>query len=375
MIKEFENTNCKSIYIHIPFCKRKCNYCAFVSFTNIDEFEEKYTNALIQELNSYNNRTEIKTIYLGGGTPNLLSINNWEKIFSCINKNFFLASNPEITMEFNPALSNKNYLTQIKSLGVNRISIGVQSFQKNILSTLNRLHDKQEALQLINWVQDIGFKSHSVDLMYGIFGQSELSLKEDLKILNSLNVPHISTYGLKIEHGTPFEKFSQNNLPNEEACEQMYLLISNTLEKTGYTHYEISNFAKENHQSQHNLTYWHNEEYLGVGTGAHGFINGIRYQKPNTIAEYIKKPISYEILNQNTQEDFFEETVFLGLRLKEGIDLLEIKNKFHIDLYSDKKTIIDKFINNNLARLDDNRLSLTTKGFLLSNYIIGEILV
>ena len=374
MINELENTNCKSIYIHIPFCKRKCNYCAFVSFTNIDEFEEKYTNALIKELNSYTISANIKTIYLGGGTPNLLSINNWEKIFDCINKKFSFVNNPEITMEFNPALSNKEYLTQIKSFGVNRISIGVQSFQENILKTLNRLHTKQEALQMINWAQTIGFKSHSIDLIYGIFGQTEQALKQDLKILKSLNIPHISTYGLKIEEGTPFEKFDKSNLPTEEACEKMYLLISNSLEEIDYTHYEISNFSKENHQSQHNLTYWHNEEYLGIGTGAHGYINGIRYQKPNTIKEYIKNPLFCEILNKNTTEDFFEETIFLGLRLKEGIDLTQIKDKFHIDLYKNKKTVIDKFINNNLAKLKNNKLSLTTKGFLLSNYIIGEIL-
>lgn len=374
MINELVNTNCKSIYIHIPFCKRKCNYCAFVSFTNIDEFEEKYTNALIKELNSYTISANIKTIYLGGGTPNLLSINNWEKIFDCINKKFSFVNNPEITMEFNPALSNKNYLTQIKSFGVNRISIGVQSFQENILKTLNRLHTKQEALQMINWAQTIGFKSHSIDLIYGIFGQTEQALKQDLKILKSLNIPHISTYGLKIEEGTPFEKFDKSNLPTEEACEKMYLLISNYLEEIDYTHYEISNFSKENHQSQHNLTYWHNEEYLGIGTGAHGYINGIRYQKPNTIKEYIKNPLFCAILNKNTTEDFFEETIFLGLRLKEGIDLTQIKDKFHIDLYKNKKTVIDKFINNNLAKLENNKLSLTTKGFLLSNYIIGEIL-
>ena len=273
-------------------------------------------------------------------------------------------------MEFNPALSNKEYLTQIKSFGVNRISIGVQSFQENILKTLNRLHTKQEALQMINWAQTIGFKSHSIDLIYGIFGQTEQALKQDLKILKSLNIPHISTYGLKIEEGTPFEKFDKSNLPTEETCEKMYLLISNSLEEIDYTHYEISNFSKENHQSQHNLTYWHNEEYLGIGPSAHSFLDGKRFYYGRDFQAFMN---GVSPIDDGFGGDFTEYAM-LNLRLVEGLNESKVLERFGHKIQQELYKKSQIFIDNGYMTENNNGLALTRKGFLLSNTILSEIL-
>ena len=258
MREKFVNNDAQSIYMHIPFCKRKCNYCAFVSFTNIETFEEQYVDALCEEINSFKEQKTIKTIYFGGGTPNLLSIKSVEKIFSTISESFAIEQDAEITMEFNPKLSDINYFKEIKNIGINRISLGVQSFQEDILKTLNRIHTKQEALLTIDNIQKAGFTNFSIDLMYGIFGQNIRMLKNDLEIIKTLSIPHISTYGLKIEKNTPFAKFNKTTLPDEDACADMYLLIADELEKQGFIHYEISNFAKPNFQSRHNSTYWKN---------------------------------------------------------------------------------------------------------------------
>ena len=374
MREKFVNNDAQSIYMHIPFCKRKCNYCAFVSFTNIETFEEQYVDALCEEINSFKEQKTIKTIYFGGGTPNLLSIKSVEKIFSTISESFAIEQDAEITMEFNPKLSDINYFKEIKNIGINRISLGVQSFQEDILKTLNRIHTKQEALLTIDNIQKAGFTNFSIDLMYGIFGQNIRMLKNDLEIIKTLSIPHISTYGLKIEKNTPFAKFNKTTLPDEDACADMYLLIADELEKQGFIHYEISNFAKPNFQSRHNSTYWKNEEYYGFGVGAHGYLNKIRYEKPIIIQDYLQNPMSFKVTSSNSFKDILEEKIFLGLRLKEGINLDELKNEFSFDLLKERKCEIKKFIDNGYVNLNENRLSLTTKGFLISNYIIGELL-
>ena len=373
-MKELLNSTSQSIYIHIPFCKRKCNYCAFISFTNIENYEEKYINALCKELEEYKTSNKIETIYLGGGTPNILSIKSLEKIFSTINNNYKLSSNVEITMEINPALSNSSYLKELKNLGINRLSVGVQSFDDKILKILNRIHTSKETIKTLEIIKKAGFTNYSIDLMYGIFTQKLSDIKKELKIIKSLDLKHVSTYGLKIEENTPFEKFDKTNLPQEEECADMYTLISEELEKQGFIHYEISNYAKQGFESKHNLVYWKNKEYFGFGSSAHGYLNKIRYKNSSNLEKYIENPLQKEITNINKTQDIYEETVFLGLRLKQGIDLNEIKNKFGIDLKAKKKQIIQNLIANDYASMENENLSLTTKGFLISNYIIGELL-
>ena len=373
-MQKLRHSNAHSLYLHIPFCKQKCNYCAFISFTNINDFENLYIDSLIKEIHYFKSTQNLKTIYIGGGTPNLLSIKNIKKIFSELQKNFHIEQNAEITMEFNPKISDLQYFKEIKSIGINRISLGAQSFNNKTLKILNRIHDKDDTLNTIKNIELAGFTNYSLDLIYGIFEQTITDIQEDLNIIKNINPPHISTYGLKIEKGTPFEKYNLENLPDEDLNADMYTLISKDLTEAGYTHYEISNFAKENLQSQHNLTYWHANEYLGLGVAAHGYINNTRYKNTENLQEYLNNPFKKEITSHNNLQEHFEEYIMLGLRLKEGINLDLIKEKFNIDLLKTKGNKIQNIISMGYGNLQNNYFNLTTKGFLISNYLINELL-
>ncbi len=373
-MKNLLNSKAKSIYIHIPFCKRKCNYCSFTSFTNLSQYENSYVVALCKEIENFNSKGTIETIYLGGGTPNLLSLENIEKILTKIEENFHIAHMPEITIEINPAISNGRYFKELKKLGINRLSLGVQSFNEKILKILNRLHTTKEVFETIKKIENAEIKNYSIDLIYGIFYQTLEDIENDLKIIKRINPKHISTYGLKIEKNTPFEKYDQSKLPSEDLCYEMYMKISNELEKEGFVHYEISNFAKPEFEAKHNLTYWQNEEYIGLGVAAHGYLNNIRYKNLSNLEKYIENPLNKEIININTLSDTMEEEIFLGLRLRKGINLKIIKEKYGRDLLKSKGESINKFVENNYARLENETFHLTTKGFVISNYIISEIL-
>jgi len=371
---EIKRSNAKSIYIHIPFCKRKCNYCAFVSFNDIQNYEAAYIQSLIKEIENFSCNNKIETIYFGGGTPNLLSIKSFEKIFTALHNNFIFDDNIEITIECNPKISDLTYMKNLKTLGINRVSIGAQSFNDKILKELNRIHTTKDTLELIENIHRAEIKNYSLDLMYGIFNQTINDVNNDIKELLKIAPPHISTYALKIEEGTPFFKYDKTNLPNEDICAEMYTLICDKLQHNNYNHYEVSNFAKNNFKSRHNLTYWKAKEYYGFGVASHGYCNGIRYKHTNDLEEYIKNPLEHTIISKNAKEDLFEEYIMLRLRLSDGINFDKIKENFNIDLYSKKEDKILDFIKYGYAKLEANNLTLTTKGFLISNYIIGELL-
>ena len=373
-MQNFLNNSAKSIYIHIPFCIKKCNYCSFISYTNINNYEDDYTKALCKEIEAFKDDKVINTAYIGGGTPNLLKTSNLEKIISGLNKSFNFSSDVEFTMEFNPKISELGYIKHAKELGINRISIGAQSFNDKILKTLGRIHSAQDTLNLIKNIHNANILNYSLDLIYGIFGQNLTDLKSDLEIIKELRPKHISTYGLKIEKNTPFYNFPQNNLPDEDMCADMYLLISDTLRHAGYIHYEISNFAISGCHSKHNMTYWKGEEYYGFGIAAHGYLNSTRYKNTDNLNEYINNPLKKQVLSINTPKDFLEEKIFLGLRTCDGILLSEIKDIFGVDLLSQKRNFINQIIENKHAILDNERLYLTEKGFLISDYIISELI-
>ena len=361
----------KSIYIHIPFCKSKCYYCAFISFCDKFEKEDIYIDALKKEIEN-SEKSDIETIYFGGGTPNSLKLQSIEKIFDTLREVFKINKNAEITFEANPKLSNKAYFRELKSFGVNRISLGVQSFNDVILKSLNRIHSRQDALDTIILLKNIEFKNISIDLIYGMQRMSDL--EEDLKIVSTLDLQHISTYGLKIEKGTFFEKHPPLLLADEDLNADMYLYISEKLESLGFIHHEISNFAKEGFYSKHNNKYWTAKEYYGFGLGAHGYINNVRYENKDNFEEYLKNPLEKKSKILNTKEDLFEEYIMLGLRLKKGIDLEFIKNEYGVDFFREKNNLLRNFIDNGFMEKRENRLNLTLKGFLISNYIIGELL-
>ena len=357
----------KSAYIHIPFCKSKCKYCSFVSF-NKPELITGYIYSLLKEITENYQAETLNTLYFGGGTPSLISSDFIEKI---INK-FELSPDAEITLEINPDDSNLEYLKGIFKTGVNRISIGSQTFDDNILKIIGRRHNSDQIIRTIQEAKQAEFKNLSVDLIYGLPSQTLEGLQKDLKKFLDLDIQHISTYGLKIEEESFFGKKPPQNLPDDDTQADMYEYINNFLEDNGFKRYEISNFSKENFESRHNLNYWNNEEYYGFGVAAHGYVDGVRYYNQNTIEEYMENPASHAYGKFLTEEEKLEEEIFLGFRKTSGIDIEKINQKFNIDFELKYKNILEKYRDYFEKTKIGYKLSL--KGILISNIILAEFL-
>jgi len=356
-----------SAYIHIPFCKSKCKYCSFVSFTDT-EYIEKYVNALLKEID-YNYKTELlKTLYFGGGTPSLLPIQFINKII----ERFTIDNKTEITYEINPDDANFNYLKELKNLGINRLSFGVQTFDDKILNLIGRRHNSEQVFQAIENAKEAGFEHISVDLIYGLPEQTLESLEKDLKIINNLDIPHVSTYGLKIEKPS-FYYYHPVSVPDSDMQADMYILINEYLNKTVLYRYEISNFSKKGYESKHNLNYWDNNEYYGLGVSAHGYENGIRYSNTENMAEYISNPCKHAQEHMVTDKERLEEEIFLGFRKESGININNINTKFGIDFNSKYKNIIDRYTPKYIVKTDTG-YKLSTDGILLSNNILAEFI-
>uniref|UniRef100_UPI00258DD295 radical SAM family heme chaperone HemW n=1 Tax=Megamonas sp. TaxID=2049033 RepID=UPI00258DD295 len=332
------------IYIHIPFCKQKCFYCDFASTAKkVDEtLYEQYINALCQEITMYQALFPdicIDTIYFGGGTPSILPPNLIIRALNTVKANFTLNSDIEITLEANPGTVDEQKLQYLYQNGINRLSFGVQAVQDDLLQKIGRIHTIKEAEMAIEMAQKIGFKNISVDLMYGLPGQTLEMLKEAVSWAVNKNIQHISIYGLQIEENTVFGRLYDQGkliLPSEDKSEMMYDYLTEQLPKYNYNRYEISNFAKIGYESRHNLAYWQDKFYLGLGAGAHGYYNQKRVQNPFDIDEYIKKCnqkilpfINEEIVDEKAH---IEEFCFLGLRMAKGIDKEIFKQKFNTDI-------------------------------------------
>lgn len=366
-----------SLYIHVPFCKSKCYYCNFVSLVNINNYAESYVNTLLREIESvFNNRKNppLKTIYIGGGTPSLMDIKYLDKIFSQINNLTAISQNTEITLEINPGTVDIEYLKNLKSLGINRLSIGVQSFDDKILKAINRIHNAKEAIETVKMVNKAGFNNINIDLMYGLPYQDMNIWENTLNNAIKLEINHISTYGLKIEEGTVFGKNIPSNLPDEDLIVSMYADMTNILTNKGFNQYEISNFALSGYESKHNLAYWHNEEYFGLGLSAHGYIDGIRYSNTENIEEYIKNPLLKLSEHKVSFQEAVEEGIFLGLRLIEGINIEKFNKEYNIDLYKKYGKIIEKHISSGFLELKEGFLKLTPNGILISNSILADFI-
>ncbi len=351
----------RGLYIHIPFCKSKCSYCDFHSAAADCHRVDSYLSAVIKEMEKYKGE-ELDTLYIGGGTPSLLGASRLEKLLNSIHKNFILSG--EATMEANPADDLYEVFSAAAGGGINRISMGVQSAVASELEILGRRHTVEAAEKAVLDCRRAGINNISLDLMLGIPKQTPQSLKESIDFLVSLAPTHISAYILKLEEGTPlFLKRHSVGLPDEDTTASLYLQSAEALEKAGYFQYEISNFSKKGCEARHNLKYWRCEEYIGIGASAHGFYRGKRYFYPPDTDAFIEQPTRVP----DGEGGGDEERFMLGLRLKEGVNLadfpaLDIQKK--IDLY--KK--------HGLCELENNRLSLTKKGFLVSNEIIAEFL-
>ena len=375
----------ESAYIHIPFCKSKCAYCSFVSFNRL-EMITGYVYALLKDISDNYCGEKLRTLYFGGGTPSLLPIDLLSKII----KKFNFQNNYELTMEINPDDANLEYFSALKSLGVNRLSLGSQTFDDEILKLIGRRHDSNAIVNAVKLAKEAGFTNISVDLIYGLPLQTIDGLKIDLEKFLKLDIQHISTYGLKIEEGSKFSRYYSCNrpaptlalprgegtveicLPDDDAQADMYELINDTLEKNGYYRYEVSNFAKSGYESKHNLNYWDNNEYYGFGCAAHGYVDGIRYSNYSTLDEYMAKPSTHELGHTLSQQEKLEEKIFLGFRKRSGIDVNRIKERFGIDFDTKYKNVLEKY--RDFIEPTPSGYSLNLKGVLISNLILSEFI-
>lgn len=368
------------IYIHIPFCIKKCEYCDFVSYCNKKEYVPQYINALKKEIkNNINKEYKITTIYIGGGTPSSIEENYIADIIETIKlnmndedlKNF---ENIEVTIEVNPGTVNEEKLQVYKKIGINRLSIGLQETHNELLKSIGRIHTYEEFIKTYNLARKIGFNNINVDLMIALPNQTIQDIKENLEKITKLNPEHISVYSLILEEGTPFyNKYNENKikLPDEDLERNMYWYVKNTLENNGYMHYEISNFSKKGFESKHNMNCWNQEEYLGFGVAAHSYNNKVRYSNTNSIEEYIKG--SNKIIHEKqTLEDMQKEYMLLGLRKIEGINIQKFKNKFAQNPIFIFKEQLNKLVDEELIIVDGNEIKLTNKGLDLANIVWEE---
>ncbi len=355
-------------YIHIPFCTKKCKYCSFVSFVN-QNLKKDYVEKLIYEIDKEYKGELQKTLYFGGGTPSLLEIKDIKKIISKFN----LEKEAEISFELNPENGSYDYLKSLFDIGINRLSVGIQTFNDEILQKIGRRHNKYDSLKSLENALKAGFKNISADFMYGLLNQDIDLFEKDLNLANSLDITHISTYGLKIEKGTFFEKFPPKNLPDEELQAKMYKLAIEKL--TNFKLYEISNFAKEEkYQSRHNLCYWNLEPYYGFGLSASGFDGKKRYKNTTSIKKYLSCPLLKEEVFDMDENSLLEEKIFLGFRKKEGINVGEIEKEFSVDFNKKYGKIIEKYLKTGHIQKTEKGYRLSIEGILISNYILCDFL-
>ncbi len=368
----------RGLYVHIPFCKSKCNYCDFCSFSDLGEDKKNdYVNALISEISAYKREEKIKidTLFFGGGTPSLLTPIQFENIIEAIFSTFDLASNLEFTVEVNPKTVPPDILDAFVLHGVNRISIGMQTIHENERKILGRIHNFDDFLATYQLVRKSKIKNINVDLMYAIPQQTTSSLKDTLMAICALSPEHISAYGLIVEPGTPFyENRDKLDLPSEDVEYEMYSLIKEVLFENGYSHYEISNYSKDGYECRHNLKYWHNEEYIGVGVNAHSYFEGCRFLNVDSIDEYICLAPLQAKRKKTTDEEYAYEYFMLGMRLAEGVSLKEYELLSGINLLKEKKEEIERYISLGYLTLTSDRLSFTESGFYVSNTILADLL-
>lgn len=374
------------IYIHIPFCKQKCYYCDFVSYSNKCSEVKEYIESLKKEIEEFDfSNYKVTSIYIGGGTPSYIDSIYIVEILSELKEklkcNLIEFKDIEITIEVNPGTVDTKKLNDYKKSGINRLSIGLQSTKNDILKKIGRIHTYQEFLEIYKLAREIGFKNINIDLMIGIPGQKIEDLKNTLQDIIKLEPEHISVYSLIIEENTPIEKMLENGeikLPDEDLERNMYWYVKNTLELNGYNHYEISNFAKFGKESRHNLNCWNQEEYIGFGVAAHSYLNGIRFSNTINVEEYIqhlennRKEENIQIEESQSLEDKKNEFMMLGFRKIQGVDIARFKEKFidnPIFLYREK---LNKLVEEGLIEVDLNHIKLTNKGIDLANLVFEE---
>ncbi|CAJ1003255.1 MULTISPECIES: radical SAM family heme chaperone HemW [Brevibacillus] len=376
----------QSVYIHIPFCTNKCYYCDFNSFvTSNPQVIEDYLDTLDKEME----RTfalwppeKIKTIFVGGGTPTFLDRRQMQVFLEAVRKHTerFWADDLEFTMEANPGTTDVEKLRLMRELGVNRLSFGVQSFDNALLKRLGRIHDVDDVYRSIDNAVTVGFSNLTIDLMFGLPDQTEEIFRRTLELAFELPTTHFSAYSLKVEENTLFHTLYQKDqlpLPSEEAELAMYLMLIEEMEAHGYRQYEISNFAKPGYESRHNCTYWLNDEYYGLGAGAHGYVNGERHVNAGPLAVYMR--MGQEGLPRVEQfavsrEDAMEEQMILGLRLRDGVNLARFAERFGVTAEQVFGPVIDEEVAKGMLERVDGHLRLTKQALPLGNEVFARFL-
>ena len=369
------------IYIHIPFCKVKCIYCDFYSITDKDDKIEQFVHALVNEIETCKTDTtnwNFDTIFIGGGTPSLLSPQQLERILSALDNKFDLSNIVEFTLEANPGEASKEKLMEFNNLGVNRLSIGVQSFQSNLLHFLSRIHSVEDVFQTFHSARDANFNNINCDLIYNVPGQTLLDWKDDLSTLVKLNPEHISAYSLTVERNTKLFELVQNKsvkLPKEVLHKKFNDITYATI-KDEYFQYEISNYSKLNKECLHNLHYWENYLYLGFGPSAHGYDGNTRWNNYSNLDKYISSikigKSSLEISYNITEIDKINEIIGFGLRMNKGFSVLQIPIHLKFQFLKQLKRAITKFPE--MIIQENNRIKLSHKGFLFADAIAVELL-
>ena len=375
------------LYVHIPFCKQKCMYCDFPAYQNLQDYYETYVYALVQEIDLWvsehpeSTSKAIDTIYFGGGTPTELSIQQLQMILDKIKNTFTITDDCHMTIESNPGEVNLHYLTKLVKLGFNRISFGVQTFDDKLLTMLHRSHNGEQAKQAVYDAKEAGFTDINIDLIYGLPRQTLEDIQHNLDIVKDLPINHISTYGLQVEVGTYLYHLVQKNLisiPSETIDEVMYDMMMDGLKELGFERYEISNFAKANSYSRHNLKYWHYVDYLGFGAGAHSFYDGVRRSNNRNVMPYIQSVDRYimptidteTITLERAQEDF----CFLALRTKWGLDERKFEDKFGVSVHNLFGTTLEDLVSKDLLEYQSGSYHLTAEGAKHGNYVFSQFI-
>lgn len=386
------------LYIHIPFCIQKCQYCDFLSFQTGEEEKEQYVEKLLLEMKVRSANFKdcvVDTVFLGGGTPSILTEKQIERIMQEVFADFAVSEDAEITMEMNPKTVNEEKLRVCKENGINRISFGVQSFEDKYLKLLGRVHSVKDFYENYEMARKVGFSNINIDLMSALPGQSLIDVQTTLQRAIELSPEHISFYGLIVEEGTPFyEKYGEENrrreegeeraedeLPGEQLEREMYQCIRDTLTEHGFFHYEISNYGKEGFLCRHNLKYWERKEYLGLGLGAASLIQNTRYTNSNDMGNYLAKDFSKftesmimekEVLDEKA---CMEEFMFLGLRKMEGISKSEFFHEFKRSYEEVYGRVHKELLSKGLLKEVGEYVSLSEKGIDVSNYVMAEYLL
>ncbi|MFA5603647.1 MAG: radical SAM family heme chaperone HemW [Bacilli bacterium] len=359
-----------SVYIHIPFCKSICSYCDFCKIYYNQKYIDNYLDCLENEIKKFYQTNKIKTLYIGGGTPSSLSIKELSKLLN-ITKLFSMSKDLEFTIELNIEHITKEMLELLYKNGVNRLSIGIQTFNEKHLHFLNRNHSKKEVTQKIEMAKKIGFDNINIDLIYAIPNQTKDELIEDLNNLLELNVNHISTYSLIIEPHTKLY-IDKTDYIDETLDFEMYQLINETLTKKGYNYYEISNYGKSGYESKHNLVYWNNLEYYGFGMGASGYVDNVRYTNTTNINKYINGQYhtEFELIDNKTK---IENELILGFRKTKGINKMDFLKKYNKSIYEINN--IKKLIEEGKLVDDETNIYISSKYLYLSNEILINFMV